>query len=624
MGGLSIVLLLAAACSGHRDDARPTDAALDAPAIDADADARPDVATMGCSNDVDCDDRIACTVDRCRDHACAHDPCGDCCGEGSSCDPYRGCVPDAEACTTDDDCVDAVICTVDSCRSETCVHAAESGLCGAGKVCEPHVGCIPPPPDHCETVADCQVATRCVAEWSCVEEFGCIVASSMRCDDSDDCTDDACIEEHGGCLHAPRDRDLDGYGDATCGADDCDDLDRMRRPGADEACNGIDDDCDDDVDEGCCHAGAPCETECDSVGMQLCNDDGSHGACAPPGETCDGADQDCDGAADDGFACHLGEVGDCPTICGSTGSRNCAGDCSWDDCAPPAETCNGVDDDCDSAADDGFECRRDDTEACMTTCGSMGVRTCSTSCAWGPCIAGSELCNGMDDNCNAVADETFECVKDSAASCRTTCGSTGTAPCSGSCTLGACTPPSEICNGVDDDCDAACDDGFACCRGATAPCSSLGMGFDSGTARCSNACSWDTSSCSTGMPWSPTGVYTISPHVAYRCAQLFGSFYLVNYDFSSLRLSDTGTALILDQMMSRGFACTSLSGASAIPSRSFDVSCSIDGTCIETYRFVGTFTNDDTFTATVTSTFTPNGGSCDDCVNQTVMVTGTR
>ena len=34
------------------------------------------------------------------------------------------------------------------------------------------------------------------------------------------------------------------------------------------------------------------------------------------------------------------------TSCGSTGSQTCAG-CMWGTCNPPADTCNGLDDDCD-------------------------------------------------------------------------------------------------------------------------------------------------------------------------------------------------------------------------------------------------------------------------------------
>jgi hypothetical protein len=52
--------------------------------------------------------------------------------------------------------------------------------------------------------------------------------------------------------------------------------------------------------------------------------------------------------------CAATATGSCTTSCGSAGSRSCGADCLWGACAPPAETCNGADDDCDGEVDDGF------------------------------------------------------------------------------------------------------------------------------------------------------------------------------------------------------------------------------------------------------------------------------
>ena len=67
------------------------------------------------------------------------------------------------------------------------------------------------------------------------------------CDDGDPCTLDSCDE--GSCVHGPMDLDDDGYGDAACGGDDCDDGDEEVNPAMEELCSdGKDNDCNGAVD----------------------------------------------------------------------------------------------------------------------------------------------------------------------------------------------------------------------------------------------------------------------------------------------------------------------------------------------------------------------------------------
>ncbi len=99
------------------------------------------------------------------------------------------------------------------------------------------------------------------------------------------------------------DRDGDGFGlGPGCRGPDCDDDAAGVNFVADEICNGVDDDCDDAVDENAVGAGAACATgfpgRC-GAGVNTCVE-GSLTCVAPTpvDETCNLVDDDCDGQID--------------------------------------------------------------------------------------------------------------------------------------------------------------------------------------------------------------------------------------------------------------------------------------------------------------------------------------
>jgi hypothetical protein len=119
-----------------------------------------------------------------------------------------------------------------------------------------------------------------------------------------------------------------------------------------EICNGLDDDCDNRIDEGT--GGADCSSNCGHGttvcmnGMIQCDS-----VQLPDDDTCDGVDDDCDTMIDEDYvsqgSCGMGQV--------CNGMQQCIGGMVVCVGTPVGqESCNCTDDDCDTVVDEGSLC----------------------------------------------------------------------------------------------------------------------------------------------------------------------------------------------------------------------------------------------------------------------------
>lgn len=316
--------------------------------------------------------------------------------------------------------------------------AGELTLCESDRDCDDHLYCTGL--ERCAPGAAEADATGCIAGTPpCMAPEVCDEALSA-------CVTDGCTD--GG------DSDADGDPRVTCGGTDCDDTDARRHGRAVEVCDadGVDEDCDPST-----------IYNSDSVGN----------------------DGDRDG---DGFV---------SIACFNTspdGTENRGRDC--DDRRlgvnpEAAESCNGLDDDCDGRTDedvlltfyrdvdgDGFGCAM----GLGVGCDSVAIEACSAPLGYslmdGDCDdtlravnpGASEACNGRDDDCSGTVD-------DPASGCM--CVDGASQPCGPPTEVGRCTrstqtcvagrwpggcpgavypTPTDACGGGDEDCDGTVDE----------------------------------------------------------------------------------------------------------------------------------------------------------------------
>ena len=496
-------------CDGHDDDcdgSTDEDSAVDASAwyADTDSDGYGDASStdVECyqpsgyvSDDTDCDDGEASTNPGADEYCDGHDD--DCDGstdENSAIDAstwYADTDSDGygDASSTDVECYQPSGYVSDD---TDCDDGESTTNPGADEYCDGH-------DDDCDGSTDEDSAVD-ASTWyadtdsdgygdasstdvECYQPSG-YVSDDTDCDDGESTTnpgadeycdghDDDCdgVTDEDSAVDASTwyaDTDSDGYGDSSStdvecyqpsgyvsDDTDCDDGESTTNPGADEYCDGHDDDCDGSIDEDSAVDASTWYADTDSdafgdpaVSQPSCSQPSGHVADSTdcddldsdtyPGadEYCDGHDDDCDGSIDEDSSVDAitwyadvdsdgyGDASSTDVECYQpTGYVSDDTDCNDTKSAvnPAApEMCDGIDNNCDGSTDgsdsldaslwytdgdsDGYGDVNAGAYACSQPSGSVadGTDCDDSSSAVNP--SATEKCDGIDNNCDGSTD----------------------------------------------------------------------------------------------------------------------------------------------------------------------------------------------------------------------------
>lgn len=256
-------------------------------------------------------------------------------------------------------CIGGGICGCTQGQNQSCstgINSPTKPSCGTGTmICSngAYGSCNPPSAaETCNGIDDdCDGTSDEGGNTWCQTQYGASYA----------CNNGQCGTQQTQCV----DPDEDGFGNpgfAGCSSGaqlDCNNADNRTYPGATEICDGADNDCDTQIDEG---------NVCAQCGNGLIN----------TGEECDGSDLNSKTCVTQGFA---------------SGTLSCTASCTIDSTGCSLSSCTGT---------QSRTCGSDEGEC------TAGTQTCSSG-QWGACIGEvkgtNETCDNKDNDCDGDTDE---------------------------------------------------------------------------------------------------------------------------------------------------------------------------------------------------------------------------